>query len=169
MWSRTSSAACSQALGIGQVQFLPPRRAADLPPVGPNTSFLLAQPFLADTARALEERGATRLAAPFPLGVEGTTAWLEAAANAWQVDPAPFRSVTGPGAASARAAPWRATELNWPASGIFFFPGLRSSKCRWRASCRASSSMQLVEVGTPYLHRAASRRRNSSCCRAASR
>ncbi|MFZ1428354.1 MAG: ferredoxin:protochlorophyllide reductase (ATP-dependent) subunit N, partial [Geminicoccaceae bacterium] len=60
-------------LGIDQVRFLPPRRAADLPPVGPNTSFLLAQPFLAETARVLEERGAARLAAPFPLGAEGTT------------------------------------------------------------------------------------------------
>ena len=33
-----------------------------------------------ETARALEDRGARRLAAPFPLGVEGTTLWLKAAA-----------------------------------------------------------------------------------------
>ena len=38
-------------------RFLPPRRAADLPPVGPNTRFLLAQPFLGDTAKALESLG----------------------------------------------------------------------------------------------------------------
>ena len=68
-------------LGIGPVHFLPPRRAADLPGVGPGTSFLLAQPFLAETARMLEQRGATRLSAPFPLGAEGTTAWLKAAAS----------------------------------------------------------------------------------------
>ena len=66
-------AGCSPRSGIGPVRFLPPRRAADLPAVGPDTAFLLAQPFLADTARALEERGAIRLAAPFPLGAEGTT------------------------------------------------------------------------------------------------
>ena len=36
-----------------------------------------------DTARALENRGATRIAAPFPIGVEGTTAWLKAAAAAF--------------------------------------------------------------------------------------
>ena len=41
---------------------------------------LLAQPFLAETARVLEGRGATRLVAPFPIGVEGTTGWLKAAA-----------------------------------------------------------------------------------------
>ncbi|MFX5214478.1 hypothetical protein ABTC92_18640, partial [Acinetobacter baumannii] len=58
-----------EALGICNVQFLPPRRSTALPAIGPNTKFLLAQPFLADTARALEDKGATRLAAPFPLGV----------------------------------------------------------------------------------------------------
>ena len=41
------------ALGIGPVQFLPPRKSTALPAVGPNTKFLLAQPFLGDTARAL--------------------------------------------------------------------------------------------------------------------
>ncbi|MFH4233904.1 nitrogenase component 1, partial [Acinetobacter baumannii] len=59
-----------------------------------NTRFLLAQPFLSDTARALEDRGATRLAAPFPLGVEGTTAWLRAASDSFGVAPALFEKVT---------------------------------------------------------------------------
>ena len=75
-------------LGVGPVRFLPPRRSAELPPVGAGTVFILAQPFLADTARALEERGARRLAAPFPIGVEGTTLWLEAVAAAFGIDPA---------------------------------------------------------------------------------
>src|SRR3954468_9261377 len=44
------------ALGRAPVAFLPPRRARELPAVGPNTRMLLAQPFLADTARALEAR-----------------------------------------------------------------------------------------------------------------
>jgi light-independent protochlorophyllide reductase subunit N len=61
-------------LGI-PVRFFPPRQANALPPVGAATRYLLAQPFLADTARALESRGATRLPAPFPLGVEGTMGW----------------------------------------------------------------------------------------------
>ena len=82
------------ALGIGPVRFLPPRRSTSLPAVGTNTKFLLAQPFLADTARALEDRGATRLAAPFPLGVEGTTAWLRAAADAFGVKDEIFVTVT---------------------------------------------------------------------------
>ena len=61
------------------VDFLPPRRSTELPAVGPNTRYLLAQPFLADTALALERRGARRIAAPMPIGDEGTTAWLRAA------------------------------------------------------------------------------------------
>ncbi|TXM90233.1 ferredoxin:protochlorophyllide reductase (ATP-dependent) subunit N, partial [Methylobacterium sp. WL116] len=72
-------------LGIANVAFLPARRAGALPAVGPSTTFLLAQPFLTDTAKALEARGAKRLSAPFPLGVEGTTRWLRAAADAWGV------------------------------------------------------------------------------------
>ena len=61
-------------MGIGPVRFLPPRRAGRSAAGRSGTRFLLAQPFLADTARALEERGAARIAAPFPLGVEGTHA-----------------------------------------------------------------------------------------------
>ena len=79
-------------LGIGPVHFLPPRRAADLPGVGPGTSFLLAQPFLAETARMLEERGATRLSAPFPLGAEGTTAWLARRSSRLGHRARPFRT-----------------------------------------------------------------------------
>ena len=88
-------------LGIGSaespVRFFPPRQANDLPAVGPNTKFLLAQPFLADTGKALEDRGAQRLAAPFPLGVEGTTQWLQAAATAFNVSATVFERVTAPG------------------------------------------------------------------------
>ncbi|RZK85431.1 MAG: ferredoxin:protochlorophyllide reductase (ATP-dependent) subunit N, partial [Methylobacterium sp.] len=40
------------AMGITDVRFLPARRAGAMPAVGRNTRYLLAQPFLADTARA---------------------------------------------------------------------------------------------------------------------
>src|ERR1700722_12188565 len=58
------------ALGVGPVHFLPMRRAAADLFVGPTPLFLLAQPFLRDTASALQERGAKHIAAPFPLGSE---------------------------------------------------------------------------------------------------
>lgn len=138
-------------LGVGPVNFLPPRRARDLPPVGPSTSFLLAQPFLGDTARALEERGATRLAAPFPLGVEGTTHWLRAAADAWGVAPARFDSVTTPGRERARFAIMRHRD-KLENKRIFFFPDSQLEVPIARFLAR-ELGMRLVEVGTPYLHR----------------
>jgi light-independent protochlorophyllide reductase subunit N len=91
-------------LGISLVSFLPARRAADLPAIGPKTRVILAQPFLTDTAKALERRGAIRIPAPFPIGVEGTTEWLGAAAAAWGVDAALFDSVTAIGRERARKA-----------------------------------------------------------------
>jgi light-independent protochlorophyllide reductase subunit N len=139
-------------LGIGPVHFLPPRRASDLPPVGPRASFLLAQPFLADTARALEERGAQRLLAPFPLGVEGTTAWLQAAASAWNVDPALFDKVTRlPIERARRALACHRGEL--AGKRVFFFPDSQLEVPLARFLSR-ELSMRLVEVGSPYLHRA---------------
>ena len=76
------------------VNFFPPRNSQKMPAVGANTKFLLAQPFLADTARALQDRGATHLPATFPLGIEGTTAWLQAAAQEFGVSPLLFEKVT---------------------------------------------------------------------------
>jgi light-independent protochlorophyllide reductase subunit N len=139
------------AMGVGPVAFLPPRSAMDLPAVGPGTKYLLAQPFLSDTARALEERGAKRIPAPFPLGVEGTTLWLTAAAEAF-----------GTGAAtleSAIAAPRERAERSLDrhrallaGKRIFFFPDSQLELPLARFLCR-EMGMELVEVGTPYLHR----------------
>ncbi len=139
-------------LGIGPVRFLPPRRAAELPPVGPNTVMLLAQPFLGETARLLEERGARRLAAPFPLGVEGTTGWLAAAAKEWGVDAERFRAVTAPRAERARKALARHREV-LEGKKIFFFPDSQLEVPLARFVSR-ELGMALTEVGTPYLHRA---------------
>ncbi|MES2195176.1 MAG: ferredoxin:protochlorophyllide reductase (ATP-dependent) subunit N [Pseudomonadota bacterium] len=140
-----------QALGIGPVHFLPPRNSTALPAVGPNTKFLLAQPFLADTARALEERGATRLAAPFPLGVEGTTAWLRAAADAFGIKDETFVTVTQPYRSRAgRALARYRDEL--AGRSIFLFPDSQLEIPLARFLSR-ELSMQLIEVGTPYLHR----------------
>ena len=131
---------------------LPPRRARDLPGVGPGTRFLLAQPFLADTAVALEARGAMHLPALFPFGVEGTTAWLRAAADAFGVASARFDAIIAPYAARARAAIARhRTALQ--GKRIFFFPDsqLEIPLARFLAN---ELGMIPVEVGTPFLHKA---------------
>jgi light-independent protochlorophyllide reductase subunit N len=138
-------------LGVGPVRFLPSRRAAALPPIGPRTRYLLAQPYLADTARALEERGATRLPAPFPFGAEGVTAWLRAAADAFGVTASAFERVTGP----ARARAERSLEryrAELAGKRVFFFPDSQLEVPLARFLAR-ELDVQLVEVGTPYLHR----------------
>jgi light-independent protochlorophyllide reductase subunit N len=140
-----------EAMGIGPVHFLPPRNAAGLPPVGPNTRYLLAQPFLAETARFLEERGAARIAAPFPLGVEGTTRWLRAAADAWGIAPASFDSVTALARERARRSLAGSRAL-LAGKRIFFFPDSQLEIPLARFLAR-EMGMNLVEVGTPYLHR----------------
>lgn len=143
------------ALGFGSahapVRFFPPRHATDLPAVGPNTKFLLAQPFLADTARALESLGAQRLPAPFPLGVEGTTQWLQAAATAFGIDAATFDRVTAPGRERATAALGR-HKAQLAGKRVFFFPDSQLEIPIARFLAR-ELDMQLVEVGTPYMHR----------------
>jgi light-independent protochlorophyllide reductase subunit N len=139
------------ALGVGPVRFLPGRRAAELPAVGPGTRFLLAQPFLGDTARALESRGATRIAAPFPFGAEGTTAWLRAAAEVWNTPDARIREVTEPGEARARASLAR-HRAKLEGQSIFFFPDSQLEIPLARVLAR-ELGMRPIEVGTPYLHR----------------
>jgi light-independent protochlorophyllide reductase subunit N len=138
-------------LGIGPVAFLPPRRSGDLAAVGPATHYLLAQPFLADTARALEQRGARRLEAPFPLGSEGTTLWLTAAADAWGVDAGRFEIVTRPGRDRARLA-LEKHRFQLAGKRVFFFPDSQLEVPLARMLAR-EVGMQPVEVGSPYLHR----------------
>jgi light-independent protochlorophyllide reductase subunit N len=50
--------------GLKNVAFLPPRKSRALPSLGAKTRYCLAQPFLTDTARALDERGAQIISAP---------------------------------------------------------------------------------------------------------
>jgi len=138
-------------MGIARVDFFPPRRSTEMPRVGRNTRFLLAQPFLGDTARALEARGAEYLAAPFPLGAEGTLSWLQAAANAYQIDEARFRRATQPAYERAQRSLTRYRE-QLAGKRVFFFPDsqLEVPLARFLAQ---EMCMQLVEVGTPFLHR----------------
>ena len=138
-------------MGVAPVRFFPPRRADDLAPIGRATRFLLAQPFLADTARALEARGATRLAAPFPFGAEGTTAWLAAPAQAFAVAPDTFERVLAPRRERAlRALAGHRHVL--AGKRVFFFPDSQLEIPLARFLAR-ELSVELVEVGTPYLHR----------------
>lgn len=140
------------AMGIARVDSFPPRRSGDLPPVGPDTRFLLAQPFLGETAQALEDRGALRLDAMFPFGAEGTTDWLHAGARAFGVDEMLFRSTIAPGRERAKRA-LEHHRARLEGKRIFFMPDsqLEVPLARFLAN---ELGMVPLEIGTPYLHRA---------------
>ena len=139
-------------LGIERVAFFPGNRSDALPALGPDTRIVLAQPFLSATLKALEDRGGRHLPAPFPLGAEGTTAWLWAIAEEAGVAPARFEAVTAAGRARAKKAMSRSRET-LEGRKIFFFPDsqLELSLARFLSE---ELAMQLTEVGTPYVHRA---------------
>ena len=139
-------------LGLpARIGFLPARRSDALPAVGPGTHFLLAQPFLGDTARALEARGAQRIGAPFPIGVEGTTAWLQAAARAFGVRAEVVERVTASARERAAVALSRLRE-SLAGQRLFFFPDSQLEIPIARFLSRELGA-ELVEVGTPFLHR----------------
>lgn len=138
-------------MGINNVRFLPARLADDMPPVGENTRFILAQPFLTDTARALKDRGAKHIAAPFPLGAQGTTDWLKACADVFGVSDATFLAVTKkPKQRAERAVAKQYENLN--GKSVFFFPDsqLEIPLARFLST---ELGMKPTEVGTPYLNK----------------
>jgi light-independent protochlorophyllide reductase subunit N len=138
-------------LGLGSVSFFPPRGARSLPAIRPGMRMLLAQPFLAETARLLENRGLERLAAPFPFGVEGTTEWLWAAAQAAGMARSAFDAVVAPRRERAERALARHRDT-LAGRSLFFFPDSQLELPLARFLSR-ELGMQLIEVGTPYLHR----------------
>ena len=137
-------------LGVGPVRCLPARRRGEEVGVGPNTVFALAQPFLGDTAEALQRRGARHIPAPFPFGEAGTTAWLRAIATEFGIDDATFERVTAAPRDRARRAIAQAAE---PLGGrsVFFFPDSQLEIPLARFLTR-ECGMTAIEVGSPYIH-----------------
>ncbi|MCG5533264.1 ferredoxin:protochlorophyllide reductase (ATP-dependent) subunit N [Halorhodospira sp. 9621] len=138
-------------LGIGPVHFLPPRIGAELPPVGPGTRVLQAQPFTGEATRALIRRGAERIDAPYPLGIEGTRSWLQAAARSFGVSDERLETVIEAPIARAQAALERQREVLRD-KRITFLPDsqLELPLARFLS---VECGMQPVEVATPYFDR----------------
>jgi light-independent protochlorophyllide reductase subunit N len=137
-------------MGLTSVQFLPARHADQLPAINDETLVLLAQPFLTDTARALAERGARILVAPFPLGAEGTTGWLGVGADAMGVSGARFAAAIEAPEARARRAVAN-FEPKLAGKRVFFFPDSQLELPIARFLSR-ELGVELVEVGTPFLN-----------------
>jgi light-independent protochlorophyllide reductase subunit N len=138
-------------LGIGPVHFLPPRRASHLPPVGKGTRLLVAQPFLSETVRSLLQRGATLLPSPYPLGIGGTTAWFQTAAEAWGISQRHFTETITPVVERAKVGLEPYAQI-LRGRKLFMFPDsqLEIPLARFLAT---ECGMELVEVGTPYIDR----------------
>lgn len=138
-------------IGISSVAFLPARRSDDMPAIGAGTRYLLAQPYLTDTMRVLDGLGATHIPAPFPLGAEGTTLWLEAAAAAFGIGSDHVERVVAPARRRAEMAVARHREL-LTGKRLFLFPDSQLEPSVARFLVR-ECGMIAVEVGTPYLDR----------------
>ena len=137
-------------MGVGPVRLLPASRIDDTTAVGPNIVFALTQPFLGETHAALERRGARHLAAPFPFGDEGTTAWLRAIATEFGVSEETFEAVTAAPRARARKAIAQAAEA-LKGKSVFFFPDSQLEIPLARFLTR-ECGMTAIEVGSPYVH-----------------
>lgn len=135
-------------LGIGPVRFFPARNSDDMPPVGSNTRLLLAQPYLGDTARALINRGAQLLVAPYPYGAEGTSGWLQAAATEWGIPASTFESVTA--APRARAEHAVAVQTRTLAGKRISFLPDSQLEIPLARFLQRECQMALGEIGTPF-------------------
>ncbi len=139
------------AIGIGPVRFLPARHAVELPPVGKGTKILAAQPFVGETVAALAERGAVLLPAPFPFGVQGTRAWLGAAAAAFAIGQDRVDAACAAPMARAERGLARYRE-QLAGKRISFLPDSQLEIPLGRFLAR-ECGMELVELGVPYLDR----------------
>lgn len=140
-----------RVMGIEAVRVLPARRAEEMPAIGRNTRIVLAQPFLTETAAALERRGAMRIGAAFPFGEEGTTAWLRAIAEAFGVSEERFEQVTAAPRARARMAVAAVSET-LRGKSVFFFPDSQLEIPLARFLTR-ECGMRAIEIGAPYVNR----------------
>ncbi len=138
-------------IGITNVESFPPRQSTELPKIGKNTKVLLAQPYLSDTLRDLKHRGCEIIQAPFPLGVEGSTKWVLAAAAAFKINELKVHEVIAPLANRARQAIEKHKEI-LRGKKLFLLPEsqLEISLARFLHN---ECEMELIEVGTPYLNR----------------
>ena len=138
-------------IGITNVESFPPRQSTELPKIGRKTKVLLAQPYLSDTVRDLKHRGCEIIQAPFPLGVEGSTKWVLAAAAAFKMNELKVHEVIAPLANRARQAIEKHKEI-LRGKKLFLLPEsqLEISLARFLHN---ECEMELIEVGTPYLNR----------------
>lgn len=134
--------------GIHVSGWLPSQRYEELPALGEGVYVCGVNPFLSRTATTLMRRRKCRLiGAPFPIGPDGTRAWIEKICSVLGIEPK--------GLEEREQKIWenlKATYLNLIRGKSVFFMGdnlLEISLARFLISC----GMIVYEIGVPYLDR----------------
>jgi light-independent protochlorophyllide reductase subunit N len=133
--------------GIEVESWLPGQKYIDLPTLGENTYVCGVNPFLSRTATTLMRRKNCQLiVAPFPIGPDGTRAWIEKICDAFGISPV--------GLEERENKIWEGLEeyLNYVRGKSVFFMGdnlLEVSLARFLIRC----GMIVYEIGIPYMDR----------------
>ena len=131
--------------GIAVSGWLPSQRYVDLPALGEGVYVCGVNPFLSRTATTLMRRRRCKLVgAPFPIGPDGTRAWIEKICAVFGVEPQ--------GLEAREAAIWASLQdyLDLVRGKSVFFMGdnlLEVSLARFLVRC----GMIVYEVGIPYM------------------
>ena len=131
--------------GIAVSGWLPSQRYADLPALGEGVYVCGVNPFLSRTATTLMRRRRCKLVgAPFPIGPDGTRAWIEKICSVFGIQPQ--------GLEAREAAIWASLQdyLDLVKGKSVFFMGdnlLEVSLARFLVRC----GMVVYEVGIPYM------------------
>ena len=131
--------------GIIVAGWLPSQRYVDLPALGEGVHVCGVNPFLSRTATTLMRRRRCKLiGAPFPIGPDGTRAWIEKICSVFGVQPQ--------GLEAREAAIWASLQdyLDLVKGKSVFFMGdnlLEVSLARFLIRC----GMIVYEVGIPYM------------------
>jgi light-independent protochlorophyllide reductase subunit N len=131
--------------GIEVTGWLPSQRYTDLPSLGEGVYVCGVNPFLSRTATTLmRRRKCSLINAPFPIGPDGTRAWVESICKAFEMEPI--------GLAEREAKVWAGLEdyLQIVKGKSVFFMGdnlLEISLARFLIRC----GMIVYEIGIPYM------------------
>nr|YP_009238225.1 photochlorophyllide reductase subunit N [Chlorotetraedron incus]AMO01103.1 photochlorophyllide reductase subunit N [Chlorotetraedron incus] len=133
--------------GIEVAGWLPSQHYADLPSLGPDVYVCGLNPFLSRTATTLMRRKKCQLiGAPFPIGPDGTRAWIEKICSVFNIIPQ--------GLDEREEKIWQSLEndLKFIRGKSVFFMGdnlLEISLARFLIRC----GMIVYEIGIPYMDR----------------
>merc|ERR1711970_180133 len=133
--------------GIEIAGWLPSQRYSDLPVLDSDVYVCGVNPFLSRTATTLMRRRKCKLiSAPFPIGPDGTRAWIEKICSVFEIEPQ--------GLDKRESDIWNSVEdyLSLIKGKSVFFMGdnlLEVSLARFLIKC----GMVVYEVGIPYMDR----------------